>query len=91
MPLFFLDTVYRRSILLPSISAQTLDDSSRSKLVLTPTCGGIHPGWIEPASPIELTTSRIEAFQAGRFYASSVETFAQSFFHRGPVLGSNET
>ncbi len=29
-------------------------------------CGGIRPGWVEPASPIELTTSRAEAFQARR-------------------------
>ncbi len=30
------------------------------------TCGGIHPGQVEPASPIELTTSRTEALQARR-------------------------
>ncbi len=27
------------------------------------TCGGIRPGWVEPASPVELTTSRVEALE----------------------------
>ncbi len=34
--------------------------------VLTYTCVGIHPGRVEPASPIALTTSRTEALQARR-------------------------
>ncbi len=34
--------------------------------VLTLTRVGIHPGQVEPTSPPELTTSRIEALQAGR-------------------------
>ncbi len=34
--------------------------------LLTCTCVGIHPEWVEPVSPIELTTSRTEALQAGR-------------------------
>ncbi len=32
--------------------------------LLTFTCVGIHPVRVEPASPIALTTSRTEAFQA---------------------------
>ncbi len=28
--------------------------------MLSCTCVSIHPGWVEPASPIELTTSRME-------------------------------
>ncbi len=32
--------------------------------LLTCTCVGIRPGRVEPASPIELTTSRTEALQA---------------------------
>ncbi len=41
------------------------------------------PGWrVEPASPIELTTSRAEALQARRSRVSSLETFTQSFLHR---------
>ncbi len=35
---------------------------------ITGICGGIHPGRVEPAPPMELTTSRI---QARRSYASS--------------------
>ncbi len=49
---------------------------------LTCTCVGIHPGRVEPASPITLTTSRTEALQAGRSCASSLENFTQSFLHR---------
>ncbi len=62
-------------------------------LVLT-TCVGIHPGRVEPASPIALTSSRTEAFQARRSCASSLGTFTQSFLHlacpktRGPEIGS---
>ncbi len=58
------------------------------------TCVGIHPGRVEPTSPIELITSRTEALQARRFCASSLETFTQSFLHRvwlktrGPKRGS---
>ncbi len=48
-------------------------------LVLNYTFAGIHPGRIEPAAPIELTASRINAFQARRSCASSQETFTQSF------------
>ncbi len=44
--------------------------------------GGIHPGRIEPASPTEQTTSRVEAHQARRYCASSLETFTQSFLLR---------
>ncbi len=60
----------------------------------TCTCVGIHPGRVEPASPIALTTSRTEAFQARRSCASSLVTFTQSFLHRawpktrGPEIGS---
>ncbi len=62
--------------------------------VLTCTCVGIHPGRIEPASPISLTTSRMEALQARRSCTSSLNTFTQSFLHRawpktrGPEIGS---
>ncbi len=58
------------------------------------TCVGIHPGRVEPASPIALTTSRTEAFHARRSCASSLDTFTQSFLHRawpktrGPEIGS---
>ncbi len=51
-------------------------------LLLTCTCVGIHPGRVEPASPIALTTSRTEAFQARRSCSSSLDTFTQSFLHR---------
>ncbi len=51
-------------------------------LVLTCTCVGIHPGQIEPALPIQLTTSRTEALHARRSYVSSLETLTQSFLHR---------
>ncbi len=51
-------------------------------VVNTCTCGGFHPGRVEPASPIELTTSRIEALQVRRSCASSLKTFIQSFLHR---------
>ncbi len=62
--------------------------------LLTTTCVGIHPRRVEPASLVELTTSRTEALQAQRFCASSLETFTQSFLHRawpktrGPEGGS---
>ncbi len=58
------------------------------------TCVGTQPGWVEPASPIELTTSGTEAPQAQRSCTSSLETFTQSFPHRawlkirGPESGS---
>ncbi len=60
----------------------------------TCSCIGIHPGRVEPAPPIALTTSRTEAFQAQRSCARSVETFTQPIFHRawpktcGPESGS---
>ncbi len=60
----------------------------------TCTCVGIHPGRVEPASAIALTTSRTEAFQARRSCASPLDTFTQSFLHRawpktrGPEIGS---
>ncbi len=47
-------------------------------LVLTGTCVSIHPRWVEPASPIELTTSRTEASHTQRSCVSSLETFTQS-------------
>ncbi len=40
------------------------------------TCGGIHPGRVEPASPIELTTPRTMVLY------SSQETFMESFLPR---------
>ncbi len=46
------------------------------------TCGGITQGRVESTSPIELTTSRMEALQARRLCASSLEAFTQSFLHR---------
>ncbi len=66
----------------------------RPSYLLTFTCVGIHSGRVEPASPVELTTSRTEALQARRSCASSLDTFAQSFLHRalpktrGPKSGS---
>ncbi len=62
--------------------------------LLTCTCVGIHPGWVELASPNALTTSRTEALQTRRSCASSLDTFTQSFLHRawpktsGPEIGS---
>ncbi len=47
-------------------------------------CVGIHQGWVEPASPFGLSTSRTEALQARRSCASSLETFILSFLHHGP-------
>ncbi len=41
---------------------------------------GIHPGLVEAVLPIELTISWVEAHQARRSCASSLETFTQSFF-----------
>ncbi len=51
-------------------------------------------GRVEPASPTELTTSRIEALQVQRPCASSLETSIQTFIRsaqpktRGPERGS---
>ncbi len=62
--------------------------------ILTCTCVGIHPGRVEPASAIKLTTSRTEALQARRSCANSLDNFTQSFLHRawpktlGPEIGS---
>ncbi len=53
----------------PPPTASTLRDAVH--LLLTCTCVGIHPGRVEPASPMALTTSRTEAFQARRSCASS--------------------
>ncbi len=50
--------------------------------LLTCTCVGIHRGRVDPAPPIELTTSGTVAPQARRSCASSVETFILSFLHR---------
>ncbi len=61
------------------------------------SCGGIHSGRVKKASPIELTTSRIEAPQARRACASSWETYTWSFLHRaqpktrGPERGSRSS
>ncbi len=69
-------------------------NSQHFLLVLTCTCIGIHPGRIEPASSIALTTSRTEALQTRRSCASALDTFTQSFLHRawpkirGPEIGS---
>ncbi len=65
-----------------------------SQILITCTCVGIHPEWVEPASPTALTTPRIDALRARRSCASSLDTFTQSFFHRawpkigGPEIGS---
>ncbi len=62
--------------------------------LLTTSCVGIHPGRVEPASPIELAMSRTEVRQARLPCASSLETFTQFFLHhawpktRGPESGS---
>ncbi len=64
------------------------------RYLLTCTCVGIHPGRVEPASPVELTASRTEALQARRSCPSSIETFTQHFLLRawlttcGPERGS---
>ncbi len=42
------------------------------------TCGGVHPVLVEPVSPIEFTTCRIDAPQARRSCAGSFETFTRS-------------
>ncbi len=42
-------------------------------------CGDIHPGRVESASHIKLTTSRTEELQARRSCLSSQETFTQFF------------
>ncbi len=47
-------------------------------LVLSWTCIGIHFGWIEPASPIELTVSRKEVLHARRSCARSLKTSTKS-------------
>ncbi len=63
-------------------------------VVLPCTCVAIHLEWLEPSSPIALTTSRKEALQTRRSCASSLDTFTQSFLHRawpktrGPEIGS---
>ncbi len=44
-------------------------------LIATYTCGGVHPGQVKPGSPIELTTSRVEALQARQSCASPLEFF----------------
>ncbi len=54
----------------------------QSAYLLACTCVGIHPGRVEPASSIELTTSRTETLQARQSCASSLDTFTQSFLHR---------
>ncbi len=52
--------------------------SWQEQCLLVITCNiGIHPGPVEPASPIELTTGRTDALQAERSYASSLETFSK--------------
>ncbi len=74
--------------------ASVLDLTFFCVLVLTCTCVDIHPGRVEPASPIALTMPRTEAFQARRSCASSLDTFIQSFLRRvwlktrGPEIGS---
>ncbi len=61
--------------------------------LLTCICVDIHPGRVQPASPIAVTTSRTEALQARRSYASSLDVFTQSFLHcawpktRAPEIG----
>ncbi len=46
--------------------------------LLTGTCIGIHPGRVEPASLIALTTfPRLDALQVRRSIASSLDTFIQ--------------
>ncbi len=68
-----------RSINAPHYASQAT--VLRLKYLLTCTCVGIHPGRVELASPIALTTSRTEALQARRSCASSLDTFTQSFLH----------
>ncbi len=59
-----------------------LCQKTRSSLVPTCTCVGFHPRRVEPAPPIELTTSRKEAPQARRSCASLLDTFTQFCLHR---------
>ncbi len=67
---------------------------NRVFVLFTCTCVGIHPGRVEPESPIALTTSRTDVLQAQWSCASSLHTFTQSFVHhtwpktRGPESGS---
>ncbi len=53
-----------------------------SELRLTYNCGVIQTGCVESVSPVELTTSPMETPQTRRSCANSLESFAQSFFHR---------
>ncbi len=84
----------KSNALLPGRPCPAKDRISQEEHLLTYTCVGIHPGRVEPASPIAMTTSRTEAHQARRSCASSLDTFTQSFFHRawpktrGPEIGS---
>ncbi len=71
-----------------------LSSHENTVYLLTCTCVGIHPGRVEPASPVALTTSRTEALQARRSCASSLDIFTQSYLHRAwpktrdPEVGS---
>ncbi len=96
---------YNLFLILPMFLSLVGNRSYRAMLIwkneivylLTCTCVGIHPGWVDPASLIELITSRTEALWARRPCASSLETFTQSFLHlawpktRGPKKGSRPT
>ncbi len=61
--------------------------------LLACACVGIHPGRVEPASPIVLTASRTGVLQARRSCTISLNTSTQTFLHRawpkarGPEVG----
>ncbi len=67
--------------ILEKIRVPRIKHASKTSL-LTGTCVAIHPGRVEPALPVELTTSRTEALQARRSCASLLETFSEPFQHR---------
>ncbi len=61
---------------------QMLSSAMTKACLLTCTLDGVHQGRVELASPIELTTTRIEVPQARRSCSRSLKIFIQSFLHR---------
>ncbi len=45
-------------------------------------CDGVHPERVELTSPMEYTTSRVDAPQVRRSCENALEIFTQAFLHR---------
>lgn len=63
-------------------AAKNIKKKAKTNYLFVLACCGVHPGRVEPASSLALTTSRIIEALARPYWARPIEMISQSWFHR---------